>query len=250
MKKNSFSGRLLAALGRGLARIFNVGIPLKYVLIALILFTGGAVAITSSTIIKNVGGKADYAEAMRYIEIKDIVEENYIDPVDRDSMGYSAAAAMIAGLGDKWNSFMSPEEYKTYQLSASNEYSSIGMSIIKDANSGGFQITSLNAGTPAANAGLSIGMVIVSVDEENVTGLDADSVRTLIRSKQNTKFTVGVSSGDSYEVNCASTYVNPVSYRLEKTEAGYIKIDNFEAGSGEAAIAAFEGRQLQPVLGF
>ena len=240
MKKNSFSGRLLAALGRGLARIFNVGIPLKYVLIALILFTGGAVAITSSTIIKNVGGKADYAEAMRYIEIKDIVEENYIDPVDRDSMGYSAAAAMIAGLGDKWNSFMSPEEYKTYQLSASNEYSSIGMSIIKDANSGGFQITSLNAGTPAANAGLSIGMVIVSVDEENVTGLDADSVRTLIRSKQNTKFTVGVSSGDSYEVNCASTYVNPVSYRLEKTEAGYIKIDNFEAGSGEAAIAAFE----------
>ena len=60
-------GRMLAAIGRGLARIFNVGVPLKFVLIALIVFTGGAVAVTSSTMIKNVGGKADYAEAMRYI---------------------------------------------------------------------------------------------------------------------------------------------------------------------------------------
>ena len=78
------------------------------------------------------------------------------------------------------------------------------------------------------------------VDGEDVTGLDADSFRTLVRSKQNTKFTVETGSGDSYEVNCAATYVNPVSYRLEKTEAGYVKIDNFEAGSGQAAIDAFE----------
>ena len=232
MKKNSLSGRILAAIGRALSRIFNVGIPLKFVLIALILCTGGAMFITRSTIIKNVGGKADYEEAMRYIEIKDIAEENYIDPVNRDSMGYSAAAAMISGLGDKWSAYMSPDEYKTYQLSASNEYSGIGMSIMKDANSGGFQITSVNSGSPAYNGGLSSGMVIVTVDGEDVTGLDADSFRTLVRSKQNTKFTVETSSGESYEVNCAATYVNPVSYRLEKTEAGYVKIDNFEAGSG------------------
>ena len=240
MKKNSLSGRILAALGRALSRIFNVGIPLKFVLIALILFTGGAMFITRSTIIKNVGGKADYAEAMRYIEIKDIVEENYIDPVNRESMGFSAATAMISGLGDKWSAYMSPDEYKTYQLSASNEYSGIGMSIIKDANSGGFQITSINSGSPAHTAGLSSGMVIVSVDEEDVTSLDADTFRTLVRSKQNTKFKVGTSNGDSYEVNCAATYVIPVSYRLEKTEAGYVKIDNFEAGSGQAAIDAVE----------
>lgn len=240
MKKNSLSGRILAALGRALSRIFNVGIPLKFVLIALILFTGGAMFITRSTIIKNVGGKADYQEAMRYIEIKDTVEENYIDPVSRESMGYSAAAAMISGLGDKWSTFMSPDEYKTYQLSASNEYSGIGMSIMKEANSGGFQITFINSGSPAQLAGLSSGMVIVAVDGEDVTGLDADSFRTLVRSKQNTKFTVETGSGDSYEVNCVATYVNPVSYRLEKTEAGYVKIDNFEAGSGQAAIDAFE----------
>lgn len=243
-------GRMLAAIGRGLARIFNVGVPLKFVLIALIVFTGGAVAVTSSTMIKNVGGKADYAEAMRYIELKDIVEENFIDPVNRESMGYSAAAAMIAGLGDKWSAYMSPDEYKTYQLSSANEYANIGMSIIKDADHGGFQITSVNAGSPAHTAGLSVGMIIVSVDGEDVRELDTDSVRTLIRSRQNTKFTIGVSNGDSYEVNCLTTYVNPVSYRLEKTEAGYIKLDSLEAGSGEATIAAFEDLLNQNATAF
>ncbi len=243
-------GRLLAAIGRGLARIFNVGVPLKFVLLALIVFTGGAVAITSSTIIKNVGGKADYEEAMRYIEIKDIVEENYIDAVSRESMGYSAAAAMISGLGDKWSSFMSPDEYKTYQLSSANEYSSIGMSIIKDADHGGFQITSINSGSPAYIAGLSAGMIIVSVDGEDVSDLDTDSVRTLIRSKQNIKFTIGVSNGDTYAVDCTSTYVNPVSYRKEKTEAGYVKIENLEAGSGEATIAAIEDLLSQNATAF
>ena len=47
-----------------------------------------------------VGGKEDYAEAMRYIEIKDPVCDNYIDEADREKMGQSAAAAMVSGLGD------------------------------------------------------------------------------------------------------------------------------------------------------
>ena len=49
MKKTSLSGRILAALGRALSRIFNVGIPLKFVLIALLLCTGGAMFITPGT---------------------------------------------------------------------------------------------------------------------------------------------------------------------------------------------------------
>lgn len=242
--------RMFAGIGRVLSVIFNVGIPLKFVLIALVVFTGGAIAVTSSTMIKNVGGKADYEEAMRYIEIKDVVEENYIDPVDRESMGYYAASAMISGLGDKWGAFMSPDEYKTYQLSSANEYSGIGMSIIKDANHGGFQVTSINADSPAHMAGLSIGMIIVSVDGEDVTAMDTDEVRVLIRSKLNGKFTLGISSGEEIEVNCLSTYVNPITYRKEKTEAGYVKIDNFEAGSGDAAVAAIEDLLSQGVTSF
>ena len=232
--------RLMYNLGSLISAFFNIGISLKFVILVCVILTAGTYFITNKVAIDNVGGTEDYAEAMRYIEIKDIVDEKFIDTVDRGSMGDSAAAAMVAGLGDKWSYYMSSDEYKTYQLYSSDEYSDIGLSIMKD-DSGGYQVISVNPGSPAAWAGLTPGMVITDVDGEDVTAFDADYVRQLIRGKLNTVFTLGINFGqNTITVDCTGFYVSPVSYRMEKTEAGYIKIDNFEAGSGQDAINAIE----------
>ncbi|MBQ9685280.1 MAG: PDZ domain-containing protein [Oscillospiraceae bacterium] len=233
--------RLLYGILRFFHALFSIPIKLKYVLLALLLVGGGTFFYTRKTIVESVGGKEDYNEAMRYIEIKDVVDEEFIDEVDRDAMGASAAAAMISGLGDKWSYFMSPNEYKAYQLSSSNEYSGIGMAILKE-DSGAFEVMSVNMDSPAAWAGLTAGMVITSVDGTDVTGLTLDEARTLIRSKLNGKFTLGVGRGgkELIEVDCTGVYQSSVSYRLEKTLAGYIQIANFEAGTADDAINAVE----------
>ena len=107
--------RLLDNILDFISAIFNVGIRLKYVLALLILFTGGAVALTYNQMLNNVGGRTDYEEAMRYIALKDLIEEHFIDPVDRSTMTDSASASIVAGLGDKWSYYMTPDEYKSYQ---------------------------------------------------------------------------------------------------------------------------------------
>lgn len=246
--KNLFQ-RLLWNISAIISAFFNIGIRLKYVVLACILLTAGTYFLTSRKMIDNVGGKSDYSEAMRYIEIKDIVDAKFIDQVDRAAMGDYAAAAMISGLGDKWSYYMSADEYKTYQLYSSDEYADIGMSIVKDENYGGYQVVSVNAGSPAAIAGLSAGMVITDVDGEDVTVYDTDYVRELIRGKLNTVFTLGINRGQStITVDCTPYYVSPVSYRMEKTEAAYIKIDSFEAGSGQDAINAIEDMLAQKAV--
>ena len=195
---------------------------------------------TRNQIIESVGGAEDYDEARRYIEIKDIIDQKYIDPVDRKSMGYSAATAMVAGLGDAWSSFMTDDEYRTFQLSSSNEYADIGMSLVKDSG-GGFQIMTVYPDSPAARAGVGIGMVIQAVDGQNVADLSTDEVRTLIRSKMNDKFTLTMAGGiGAIEVDCTNSNKEAITYRLEKTGAGYVQIHNFEAGSGQAAVDATE----------
>ena len=231
--------RLLAAIGRFLSRILNFGIPLKVVLLLILLIGGGAFWLTRSKMLEMVGGKEDFDEAMHYIEIKDVVEEHYIDSADRTKMGQSAASAMVSELGDKWSYYMSPDEYKSYKLSSANEYSGIGMSIAKEEN-GYFRVISVNAGSAAANAGVSAGMILTSVDGENIRNLSEDQARTLIRSKLNGKFTLGVSGGDELTVDCTQTHESAVNYRKEKTDAGYVQIYNFEAGSAEEAINAIE----------
>ena len=70
--------------------------------------------------------------------------------------------------------------------------------------------------------------------------MSLDEARKLIRSKMNGKFTLGLGRKNSIEVDCSGVYQSAVNYRLEKTEAGYVQILNFEAGSGEDAIAAVE----------
>ena len=228
-------GRFLASIGRFFWRLFNIGIPLKVVLILILLVGGGSFWLTRSKMLEKVGGKEDYDEAMRYIEIKDAVQEHYIDEADRSRMGQSAASAMIAGLGDKWSYFMSPDEYKSYKLSSANEYSGIGMSISKEEN-GYFRVISVNPGSAAAEAGVSAGMILTDVDGESIRNLSEDQARTLIRSKLNGVFTLGVSGGSTLEVDCTRTHEKAVNYRKEKTDAGYVQIFNSEAGSAAAAL--------------
>lgn len=241
--------QMFAGIGRLISALFNIPIKLKYVIIVLLAAVGAGIGITSSRMIENVGGKEDYEEARRYIEIKDVVQDNFIDPVDRGTMGDYATAAMISGLGDKWSYYMTADEYKTYQLSSVNEYSGIGMSIIKDEDHGGFQIMAVNAESPANLAGLGAGMIITSVDGEDVSRMDSDEVRLLIRSRLNGKFTIGIAGQkDEFTVDCTKTYVSAVAGRMEKTEAGYVKIDNFEAGSGDDAVAAIEDLLAQGAI--
>lgn len=235
----SLGTRLMNAVVNVLTAILNIRIRFKYVLLAFIIFVGGAIGITYKHMLDLVGGKDDFDEAKRYIEIKDVVEEEYIDEVSRQTLGDYAAAAMVSGLADKWSYYMSADEYKTYQLNSANEYSGIGMSIMKQ-DDGSFQVVSVNADSPAGLAGLGAGDVITAVDGEDITSMSLDEARKLIRSKMNGNFTLGLGRKNSIEVDCSSVYQSAVNYRLEKTEAGYIQILNFEAGSGDDAIAAVE----------
>lgn len=240
--------RLLYSIGRLISAFFNLNIPLKVVIALLIILVGGTYFLTSNRLIKAVGGESEYNEAMRYIEIKNIVDEKFIDQVDRKAMGDSASAAMVSSLGDKWSYFMTADEYKTYQLYSSDEYSDIGMSIKLDENTQGYQVVSINSESPAAWAGLTSGMVITGIDGQSIIGKDLDEVRTMIRSRLNTMFVLDINGGDPINVDCSKTHSNSVSYRLEKTEAGYVKIDNFEAGSGQEAIDAIEALLAQKAV--
>ena len=241
---------LLLSVGHGLHRLFSIKMTLRVLVILLAIGIGTTWMLTSSSMKKDVGGEEDFDEALRYIEIKDLIESHYINEVDRTRLGESAAAAMVSSLGDRWSVYMTADEYKTFQMSSSNEVAGAGISTIKQG-SDGFQITSVNMDSPAARGGLNAGMLITAVDDIDVRKMDADEFRTMIRSRLNTSFTVTVSGQkEPLKVDCKRTYVSPVSYKIERTGAGNIRMDSFEAGSGEAMIAAFEDLLHQNVNKF
>lgn len=241
--------RFFRRLGRIIVGFFNIGISLKVVVLLLVLSCGGVYFVTHTKMIRQVGGKDEYNEAMRYVEIKNLLDEQFIDPVDRKAIGDSAAAAMVAGLGDAWSYYMTADEFRTYQLSSSNDYADIGISLVKD-DSGGFQVIAVYPGSPASWAGVGAGMVITAVDGQSLDGMTVDEVRTLIRTKLNSKFTLTISNTQNIEVDCSNANASAVTYRMEKTGAGYLQITNFEAGSGQACVDAIEDLMAQGAVAF
>jgi len=237
--------KLLASLWQAIRSLFNVGIPLKFVVVLCIILVAVSTSVTQSRVMKAVGGKEDYDEAQLYIDVKNIIEDNFIEDVDRASLGDASAASMVSSLGDKWSYYMSKDEYSSYKLSSSNQYTGIGMSLTKDA-SGGFQILSVNSGSIAGNAGLNAGMVITNIDGKDLKEMDDDGVRKLIRSLMNSKYEVTVQGQkETYTIDCTTTYKSTVVSRLEKTQAAYVQLKDFEAGSGTDAVNAIESLLTQ-----
>ncbi len=234
MKQNS--GGPLRAIGR-------LKINFWIALLLCILCVGVTYGVASSRSRAAFGSEENYAQAMKYLEIKNTIDDYYIGEVDEGTISSAAFSAMVNSLGDVWSSYMSPTEYQTYQLYSSNQFIGLGVSITKDSDTGGFEITGLTEGSPAENAGLQRGDIILSVDGEDVTGMTISDARSLITSHIDESVTLLIDRNGSqteYTVDCRLIYDNPVSYEMINGNVGYIKISNFESGAADGAIAAIE----------
>lgn len=223
--------------------VFDKRVRLSRVILACVICVVAAAAVTAILIYGRLGGRAGFKSAEKYLAVQNAISDNYIGDYDTASLQNAAAAAMVKSLGDKWSYYMTPDEYEAYKLSSANEYQGIGVTISKE-DSGGFKITSVMADTPASAAGLKEGWVIMTVDGEDVSNQTVDGLRELIQSKINSKIALGVSTDGgkptTYTVDCSVIYNDPVTYELKDGAVGYIKIANFEAGSGDAVKKAID----------
>ena len=193
-------------------------------------------------------GRKEFKDAKRYLEVQNAVTKNYIGDYKAGDLKNAAASAMIDSLGDRWSYYMTADEYKSYKLHSANQYEGIGVTIDKDDETGGFRIRSVQENTPASAAKLREGQIIIAVDDEDVTDLTVDGIRELVSSKIDSKINLLVlDDGDkvTYKLDCSVIYNNPVSYELTSDLVGYIRISNFDAGSGDATIAAIDNLVTQ-----
>ena len=207
-----------------------------------------AAAATLFYIYGQFGGRKEFRDAQRYLEVQNAVTKNYIGDYKTSDLKNAAANAMIDSLGDRWSYYMTADEYKSYKLHSANQYEGIGVTIDKDEETGGFRIRSVMDNTPASSAKLQEGQIIIAVDDEDVTDLTVDGIRELISSKIDSKINLVVlDDGDkvTYKLDCSVIYSNPVSYELTNELVGYIRIANFDAGSGDATISAIDNLVTQ-----
>ena len=209
---------------------------------ALYMLVGMLLAL--AIVVAGFGGFRAFGRAAKFARVMRLVKSHFVGDYDPDEAADTAMSGIIASQDDRWSYYMDAEDYAAYQDTSANRYQGIGVTITKDAGTGGFLIVTINKDGPAQRAGLQAGDIILAVDGVDVTAGDTEDLRALIQADYGKDALVRYRSADGGEheaaVSCQTVYTSPVNSQLLDGHVGYVDIDNFRQGAGQEAIDAIE----------
>lgn len=171
-------------------------------------------------------------------QVWDLIHDKFADPdaVDDESLLYGAAHGMVASLGDTGHStFLDPEEAKSFRASLSGELVGLGISI--EYQDGEPVIVAPIKDSPAEQAGLLPGDVIVEIDGIATLGMSDAEVTSHLRGDAGTPVTLTIErNGESdllkITVTRARIALDPVTWALLPNGLALVQLHEFSTGSG------------------
>ncbi len=122
--------------------------------------------------------------------ITELMHDYYV-PISRSTLDDHSLAGLVAGLGDRFSSYLTPKEYHDFTTSAAQQFEGIGVTVL--SNKLGLEITHVFGGSPAAKAGLVTGDVITTAGGKSLAGKTEAAGSALIKGKSGTAIVLGVS---------------------------------------------------------
>jgi carboxyl-terminal processing protease len=194
------------------------------------------------------GAAADEPEHFRvFWQAWDIVQDNFVDQesLDEQQLTYGAIRGMVQALGDEGHTaFLTPEERERQQSDLSGSFSGIGAQL-------GIQeqlpvIVAPFDGSPAQQAGVKAGDIIIRVDGEDVTSLPLNEIVTRIRGPEGTDVTLSLLRPDENRsldvtITRGEIKVPAASWAMiPGVNVALIRLSQFSANAKDDIIASVE----------
>src|SRR5215210_3178399 len=173
-----------------------------------------------------------YVEAMRAIQ-EDYVDQEEIDPEEQT---YSAIEGMIDSLGDEGHTrFLAPDEVEKSREAISSTYVGIG-GRLEDKDDEVVVQAPLD-GSPAEEAGIKSGDVLIAVDGESVDAEEFEEIGQEVRGPEGTYVDLTVLRDEEereFAVERAELEVPVASWRfIPGTDAAHLRLSSFSENSAE-----------------
>ncbi|MHB0869139.1 MAG: S41 family peptidase [Chloroflexota bacterium] len=170
----------------------------------------------------------------------DLVQQRFVDRsvVDSRNMTYGAIEGMLAALGDNGHTrFLTPEETAQQSSDIQGQFQGIGAEL--GTKDGYPMIVAPLDGSPAQEAGIQAGDLLISVDGEQVMGMSLERVVRMVRGPEGTKVTLmvlhpGEMTPAEITIVRAKIQVHPISWTMiPGTKVAHLRIGQFNANVGQ-----------------
>ena len=155
------------------------------------------------------------------------VQEQYVEEITDKELIESAISGMLQSL-DPHSSYLSPESYKDMQVKTKGSFGGLGIEITME---GGFvKVVSPIDDTPAANAGMQSGDLIIGINGESIKGLTINEAVSRMRGPVKSKITITVIRGekDPFDVEIIRDVIKIRSVKHEIiNNIGYVRLTTF-----------------------
>lgn len=178
-----------------------------------------------------------------------IVQENFVDQetLDNQALTYGAIEGMLNALGDQGHTtFLTPEELAEKNEDISGRYSGIGARVgVKDMLP---VIVAPFDGSPADEAGIKAGDIIMAVDGEDTSGRDLDDIIDQIRGEEGSEVVLTILRIDDEETKSLEVPIIRGEIEIPAatwamipgTDVGLVRLNQFSANATDNLVEAIE----------
>ena len=167
--------------------------------------------------------------------LKLYVDKYYLNDVNDEKMKENALKGYISGLGDEYTEYLTEDEYDSLMIDVNGDYVGIGVYITEDRYGNAVILLPIK-GSPAEEAGLKSGDIIVKVDGEDCSEMELTVLSNKIKGEEGTKVDLEIKR-DEETINKTiirrTVILNEIESEVINNDIGYIKMVSFNDGSAE-----------------
>jgi carboxyl-terminal processing protease len=175
------------------------------------------------------------AQIRTFAEVFTRIKLNYVEPISDQQLLEYAIEGMLSGL-DPHSAYYKGDRFDDLNEGTTGAFSGLGMEVIME--DGFVKVVAPIDDTPAAEAGIRTGDLIIRMDGKTVTGLSLSEATKGMRGEPGTKITITIlreSKPDPFEVELSRAVVrlNSVKQNRLSDSIGYLRVTQFQTATAE-----------------
>ena len=186
--------------------------------------------------------RTSFEELQLFADTFDAIRRGYVEDVTDAELFEMAVKGMLTSL-DPHSAYLTDDDYENLQESTEGQFTGLGIEI---GYRGGFiAIVTPIDGSPAIDAGLKAGDVILKIDGTSTQGMSTSESSTYMRGPEGTTVTLEIGrAGESqpFDVVVTRGVIDVPSVRSRELDDGYwlIRVSRFQRDSGREVTSAIE----------